>query len=267
MAGQRDESETRVLNFFENARLSPSKVIGKESVEKMSNNEVSRKLLGSMAFPLPAPMCRRPDLMERSIKLDVFGDVPPEVIDGEAIHLKIIVCIEKTEVGIIESLPLRLVIEQSGKRVVYPGENGTFVSTDRHLVKHLFVLFDRSGDDLLRIGVEYFGRGSGCFYPLHKLTKRYRIKVQPREGQLEPQDVRKMLSVIRDLSLDNQEYLQKLTRHVLQSSELIKEIDLSLNKDLPNLRKDMRKWIRTVEKSKLLPIEERESFLRGLGEV
>lgn len=91
--------------------------------------------------------------------------------------------------------------------------------------------------------------------------------MQPREGQLEPQDVRKMLSVIRDLSLDNQEYLQKLTRHVLQSSELIKEIGLSLNKDLPNLRKDMRKWIRTVEKSKLLPIEERESFLRGLGEV
>jgi hypothetical protein len=76
-----------------------------------------------------------------------------------------------------------------------------------------------------------------------------------------------MLSVIRDLSLDNQEYLRKLTRHVLQSSELIKEIDLSLNKDLPNLRKDMRKWIRTVEKSKLLPIEKRESFLRGLGEV
>jgi hypothetical protein len=139
IAGQRDESETRVLNFFENARLSHSKVIGKESVEKMSNNEVSRKLLGSMAFSLPAPMCRRPDLMERSIKLDVFGDVPPEVIEGEAIHLKIIVCIEKTEVGIIESLPLRLVIEQSGKRVVYPGENGTFVSTDRHLVKHLSV--------------------------------------------------------------------------------------------------------------------------------
>lgn len=262
---QQGGSETRVLSFFENARLSLSKVIGEEPVRKMSNRKVSAKLLGGMAFPLPAPMCHAYDLMEETIRLDVFGEIPSEVTEGEVIHVKVIVRIEKTEMGMPESLPLRLVIEQSGKRVIYPGESGTFVSTNRYLMRHPSLLFDRSGEDVIRIGVEYVGRG--CFIPLNRLTKRYRVKVKPHVPVLEPQDVRKMLSDIRELSLSNQEYLQKLSRNVLQSSKLIKEIDSALNNDLPNLRKDIRKWMTMVEESQLLSKEERETFLRELGKI
>jgi len=54
---------------------------------------------------------------------------------------------------------------------------------------------------------------------------------------------------------------------VLRSSKLIEEIDAALNKDLPSLRKDIRKWMITAEKSKLLSGDERKKFLQELSEV
>lgn len=79
--------------------------------------------------------------------------------------------------------------------------------------------------------------------------------------------IKNKLAELLALSQTSLESLEDLSTIVLQSKELLKEIDVMLKDDLPLIRQDIENWRKAVKESVELSSEERKTFLRELGEI